>query len=182
MNKGFTIITILAASLIATTGVRGEEPEKPRRALSILEADAVDSAAVTSLYAEFTEAFNQHDPEAMASIWAIDGDHVEPDGTVAKGRQEVEALFRKEHELIFKDAELSLSIRSVWFMRPGVALADGTYRIEGAVDPKGEPLGPREGMLTSVLLEEDGTWKVAASRLMLPVPLVWRSGDQPEAR
>jgi hypothetical protein len=28
--------------------------------------------------------------------------------------------------------------------------------------------------LTSVLIKEDGTWRVAASRSMIPIPLPWR--------
>lgn len=39
----------------------------------------------------------------------------------------------------------------------------------------GKPKVPtRSGHLTAVLMREDGAWKVAAGRAMIPVPLVYR--------
>jgi hypothetical protein len=53
-------------------------------------------------------------------------------------------------------------------------MVDGTYMVIGAVDPNGQALPPRKGLLTSVLIKEDGNWRVAASRSMIPIPLPWR--------
>ena len=171
----------LVLALLCVPVFAGAEPQEgaSHKGMSILDVDATQAAAVTKLWAEFTKAFNKHDPKAMAAIWALDGDHVEPDGTTAKGRAEVEQLFRKEHEVIFQSATLTLKLGSVWMVTDDVALADGSYEITGAVDPEGEELGPRKGKLTSVLMREDGRWQVAASRLMIPVPLVWRPDAQP---
>ena len=105
---------------------------------------------------------------------AIDGDLMEPDGMTAKHRDEVEKHFAEEHAGPFKNTELKLTIDSVWFAGADVALVDGTYMVMGAVDPNGQPLPPRKGLLTSVLIKEDGTWHVAASRSMIPIPLPWR--------
>ena len=167
------LVTVL---LVGLAGLVGAEEEKaPRqKGLSILDADAISAAEVTQLYAEFTKAWNRHDPKALAALWSLDGDHVEPDGTTAKGRSDVQKLFTKEHETVFKGTQLTLNLSSVWLVTEDVALADGTYKLVGAVDPKGNKIEPREGKLTSVLLREDGKWWVAASRLMIPMPLVWK--------
>ena len=107
-------------------------------------------------------------------MYAIDGDLMEPDGATAKGRQEVERHYTDEHAMAFKNTELKLTVDSVWFVTGEVALVDGTYLVVGAVDPNGQPLPPRKGLLTSVLIKEDGTWHLAASRSMIPIPLPWR--------
>jgi uncharacterized protein (TIGR02246 family) len=136
--------------------------------------DLANDAAIRKLYEEFTAAWNAHDPKKMASYWSLDGDVTEPDGMVAKGRDEVEKHFATEQEAAFKDSTLKLTIDSVWFVSGDVAMVDGTYVVLNALDPNGQPLPPRKGLVSAVLLHEDGTWRVAASRSMIPIPLPWR--------
>jgi hypothetical protein len=111
----------------------------------------------------------------MASRWAIDGDEVEPDGTQAKGRDQVTALLTKQHASVFKNSTLKLTVNSVWIMADTVALVDGTYELTGATLPDGTALPPRKGMLTSVLLLDKGVWAIEASRLMIPTVLPYKA-------
>ncbi|MEO8602402.1 MAG: SgcJ/EcaC family oxidoreductase [bacterium] len=136
--------------------------------------DLVNDAAIRNLYVEFTAAWNAHDAKKMASYWTLDGDVTEPDGMVAKGRDEVEKHFATEQEAAFKDSTLKLTIESVWFVSAEVAMVDGSYMVLNALDPNGQPLPPRKGLVSAVLLREDGAWRVAASRSMIPIPLPWR--------
>ena len=136
-------------------------------------ADVKGQKAITKLYGEFESEWNSHDVAKMAAHWAIDGDHVEPDGTVAKGRDEVTALLKKQHASVFKNSTLKLTIKNPWIMSDTVALVDGTYELSGAVLPDGTPIPPRKGMITSVLIL-DKTWQIAASRLMIPTVLPYK--------
>ena len=104
----------------------------------------------------------------------LDGDHREPDGTMYKGRDEVLALFRKQHGSFFKDTTLALDIDDVWFITANVALIDGTYTLSGAKLPDGTALPPRKGHLTAVFLKEQGRWWIEASRLMIPTALPYK--------
>ena len=136
-------------------------------------ADAKSETAIRKLYSEFEDAWNKHDVKTISERWAIDGDHVEPDGTVAKGRDEVSALLTRQHSGVFKNSTLKLTVRSVWIMSDTVALVDGTYELTGATLPDGTAVPPRKGMLTSVLLL-DKDWRIAASRLMIPMQLPYK--------
>lgn len=140
-----------------------------------IRSDIVNEDAVRALYAEFTAAWNRHDPQGLVALFTIDGDHVDPDGRQAEGREEIVATFKKQHETVFADTMLSLSVDDVWFLGTDIALVDGTYAIDGVKDPSGNAIPPRKGYLTAVLLNERGTWRIAASRLMIPAPLPWRS-------
>jgi len=142
--------------------------------VSSIRPDQVNEAAIRKLYSEFTTAWNRHDPAAMAKLWTIDGDHLDPDGRMVKGRDELIGLFTKQHTTVFKSTVLDLDIDAVWFVTGSMALVDGSYALVGATDPKGNPLPVRKGHLTSVLLHEGGGWSIAASRLMIPAPLPWR--------
>ncbi len=137
-------------------------------------ADVKSQQQIRDLYTEFVKAWNKHDVETMAARWAVDGDHVEPDGQVAKGRDEVTQLLKRQHDGVFKNSKLDLSVKSVWMITDKVALVDGTYELSGAVAPDGTTVPPRKGLLTSVLIQEKDTWSIAASRLMIPTSLPYK--------
>lgn len=139
-----------------------------------MRSDEKNEQAIRVLYKSFTDAWNRHDPAALAMMWALDGDHVEPDGHHADGRDAVLDLLTKQHGSVFKTTELTLTIDDVWFVTDSVALVDGTYSIAGIVAPDGTQLPPRKGNLTSVLMFESNKWWIAADRLMIPTTLPWR--------
>ena len=160
---GALAIAALPASVSAQSNVGG------------IRSDMVNEDAVRALYAEFTAAWNRHDPPGLAALFTIDGDHVDPDGRQADGREEIVATFQKQHATVFRETTLSLTVDDVWFLGTDVALVDGTYAITGVKDPSGNDIPPRKGYLTAVLLNERGSWRIAASRLMSPAPLPWRA-------
>ena len=168
------ILMMAVVLCIAATGAAQTATPKARPGAGGPRTDLANDDAIRKLYAQFVSAWNAHDTHKMAAMYAIDGDVMEPDGATAKGREEVEKHFGDEHAAAFKNTELKLTVDSVWSVTGDVALVDGTYLVVGAVDPNGQPLPPRKGLLTSVLIKEDGTWHVAASRSMIPIPLPWR--------
>jgi uncharacterized protein (TIGR02246 family) len=137
-------------------------------------ADVKSTKEIRDLYEEFVKAWNKHDVKTMASRWAIDGDQMEPDGTRAKGRDEVTELLTKQHGSVFKDTQLTLTVDTVWMISDSVALVDGTYSLQGAKLPDGTAIPARKGYLTSVLIKERSTWSIAASRLMVPTELPYK--------
>jgi hypothetical protein len=94
---------------------------------------------------------------------------------VAKGRDEVTALLRKQHDGVFKKTTLTLTVKTVWMMSDTVALVDGTYELAGAETPDGTAIPTRKGLLTAVLIKEKNTWSIAASRLMIPTVLPYKA-------
>lgn len=168
------ILMLAAALCLAGTVAAQPATPKAKPGAGGPSSDLANDAVIRKLYGEFAAAWNVHDPHQMASMYAIDGDVMEPDGATAKGREEVEKHFAEEHAAAFKSTEIKLTIDSVFFLTGDVALVDGTYMVLGAVDPNGQALPPRKGLLTSVLIKEHGTWHVAASRSMIPIPLPWR--------
>ncbi len=164
----------LMVLLVVVVAMVGGSSALAQKNMLGLPDDVASEKQIHALYREFTEAWNRHDPAALSKMWGADGDHVEPDGRVAKGREAVAALFKAEHETVFKNTTLSLTIDSVWLITTDVALADGNYDISGIVAPDGTAIPKRTGHLTSVLLREHGKWGIAASRLMIPAPLPYK--------
>lgn len=129
---------------------------------------------VHKAHQKFVDAWNKHDAKAMAANWTEKGDYTEPDGRTVMGREAITRLFGIEHASVFKDSKLTLIVERVQFLTPDVAIADGTYELFDAKDPRGRPIGVRSGYVTTVLHKVDGVWLVAAARLMLPQVLIWR--------
>ncbi len=142
-----------------------------------LKSDVVNEAATRKLYEQFVAAWNKHDVAAMADMWLEDGDHVEPDGHVAKTRPQVAELLKQEHASVFKSSHLTLTIDTVWFMTSDVALGDGTYEISGIVSPDGKQIPPRKGRFSTIFMYERSRWWIAASRLMVPTTLPYKQKD-----
>jgi uncharacterized protein (TIGR02246 family) len=170
---------LVAALLLAATPCLAEDqaaPAAPKELLGTggLHSDVQNEGVIRKLYADYTAAWNRHDPKEMAGFWAIDGDYMEPDGRHAKGKTEVEQLFTQEQQSVFKDSKLALTIETVWFVTPDVALVDGTYDLVGVHDLQGKEVPARRGHLAALLLNENGAWKVAAGRAMIPIPLAYR--------
>ena len=180
LQKSLLVALVLGLTLpVLAAPARGEETPKHKeiQALGGPQSDLENEVAIRKLYAQYTAAWNKHDAKAMASFWTIDGDYMEPDGRHAKGQADVEKLFTQEQQTVFKNSTLALTIETVWFITQDVAMVDGKYDLSGVVDLEGKQLPTRSGHLTAVLMREDGTWRVAAGRAMIPVPLVYRDKE-----
>jgi uncharacterized protein (TIGR02246 family) len=136
--------------------------------------DLENEKVIRKLYADFTTAWNKHEVQALAKMWSLDGDLLEPDGTVAKGRGAIADHLQQQHDTVFKHTTLSFTISDVWFISDSVALVDGGYGISGIRTREGTELPKRSGHLTAVLIKEDGQWWIAASRLMVPTTLPYK--------
>ncbi len=136
--------------------------------------DLENEKVIRKLYADFAAAWNKHDVAALTKMWALDGDLLEPDGTSAKGRSAIADHLQQQHDTVFKQTTLALTIADVWFISDSVALVDGGYGISGIRTREGTELPKRSGHLTAILIKEDGTWWIAASRLMVPTTLPYK--------
>ena len=165
---------LLAAALITVVAMITPQVVLAQSNESSIRYDQENEKEIRKVYNAFEDAWNEHKVDTMADMWALDGDHQEPDGRHAKGREEVRALFHKQHETVFKNTFLDLSIDAVWFIEANIALVDGSYSLAGVVAPDGTEIPVRKGHLTAILLKETKQWWIIASRLMIPTTLPYK--------
>jgi uncharacterized protein (TIGR02246 family) len=104
---------------------------------------------------KYVDARDQQDPRAIEALFTHDADQLVSSGQWRKGREEVVrgTIAASQNET----GKRTITVESVRFLAPGVALADGRYEI-----------GERK-MWTSLLLTRDSSgWRIAAIRNMLP--------------
>lgn len=118
-------------------------------------AQSADEAAVREVVRKYVDARDHPDARTLEALFTADADQLVSSGQWRKGREDVVrgTVASSKNET----GKRTITVESVRFLAPGVALADGRYEI-----------GDRK-MWTSLLITREGaTWKIAAIRNMLP--------------
>ena len=145
MSSRRSLIAVLALGCLVGSNV------SPARAQTSQDEEAIRAAG-----AAYQQALARGDGKALAELWTADGDIVDENGTVTKGRdtmsivQPVEAAGRPE---------IRLSDTSLRFLAPGVAIEDGTVEVMG----RGSSL-PVTGRFSATWVRQGDAWKLACLR------------------
>jgi len=121
---------------------------------------------------EFAAAWNKHDVKALAGIWAPDGDLINPQGRIAKDRNEIETLFKDEHTTVFAKSTYKNEHLTVHVVTPDVAVGDWDVEITGALGPDGKAGPAIKAHVTGVFKKAGGKWWLISGRAFsyLPMP------------
>jgi len=124
---------------------------------------ANDEAAIREIVQKYMEARERHDPRALEALFTSDADQHVSAGAWCKGRSDVgqETLASSQNMA----GKRTITMESVRFLSPDVAIADGCYEITGL--PNGQT---RKMWTTFVLTRISGGWCISAIRDMLPAP------------
>lgn len=138
------------------------------RATATQHGNPKDEQTIRSRFEDFISAWNRHDASGMSSLFAEDGDMINPNGRSTRTRPEIEKVLREEHAGPFQQSRLSMKPESIRFLAPDVTVTDHSFEIAGVRDPNGKDVTLR-GHLTEVLKKQGDNWYCAASRPMIPV-------------
>ena len=125
--------------------------------------DAGDEKALQEQNDGFVAAFNRGDIKAVIEAYAPDCDFLSAAGQRLKGREALEKYITKGFAES-KGLKLKHSDSTVRFLKPDVAIADGTWEITGR--PEGTPA---RGHYTAILMKRDGQWLIVYDRPIVPV-------------
>jgi uncharacterized protein (TIGR02246 family) len=121
-----------------------------------------DEAAIRGVVKKYLEAREQRDPNAVAALFTEDADQLVSTGQWRKGRDELVKGTLGSSES--NPGKRTLTVETIRFVAPGVALADARYEI---VNPNGEAT---RKMWSTFLMTRTDHWRIAAIRNMLPAP------------
>jgi uncharacterized protein (TIGR02246 family) len=127
-----------------------------------LEAEA----AIRANAAKYVEAYNRRDTQTMALMWSPEAVYMDPrTGEGVMGREAIQAQF--EHALAGQeDAKLAITIDSVDFVSPNVAIE----KARAVVSYSGHPA--EESTYSAVHIKRDGQWLIdRLSESDVPAPL-----------
>lgn len=148
------LVMVAIVAVPASAGGGAKSGELPKEA----------KKGVEKAMKKFEQGWNQQDPKAMADVYAQDGNYINPAGKEAKGKQEVEQLFKEELNQQLKGSRAELSLDQARQLQPDMVLADMKVNVQGMVGPNGQKM-PEQQMHAVVLMKREGEdWKVLEAR------------------
>jgi uncharacterized protein (TIGR02246 family) len=127
----------------------------------LAQSPAGDEAAVRVIVQKYMDARDRQDAHALEGLFTADADQLVSSGEWRKGRAElVKGTLASSQST---GGKRTITVTSVRFLAPGVAVADGHYDLTGLAG--GET---RNMWTTLVMTRGEGGWRIAAIRNMLP--------------
>jgi uncharacterized protein (TIGR02246 family) len=120
-----------------------------------------DETAVREVVRKYMNARDLRDPAAIEALFTSDADQQTTSGEWRRGRAQIVPGTLESSRR--NAGTRKITVESVRFLTPDVALADGPYEISA---PDGA--GVRRMWTTIVLTRASGGWRIAAIRNMVP--------------
>ena len=119
---------------------------------------AQDDAAIRGLVKNYIDARDRDDAKAVGALFTTDADQLVSSGEWRKGRDE---LVKGTLASTRAGGKRTLTVETIRYIAPNVAIADARYELAGATDT-------RHMWSTFVVARTAEGWKIAAIRNMLP--------------
>ena len=130
---------------------------------------ADETAAILKVHEDFAANWNKNDYKAMAAMFADDADLINPLGREAKGKAEIEKLYKDEQTTAFKGSHFTSDCKGgVRMIKPDVAVVTCSFEATGGKMPDGSAMPPLKGIYTATMVKKT-KWQVVAGRPMIPV-------------
>ena len=154
MRRVSLLLMILAVT--GTSSLRGQQPSD----------QSANEAAIRKAAAAYVETFNKHDALAVADLWSPDAVYLNRStGKEAVGRAAIADEFAEQFEEQ-PAVKLEVTVTSIQFVSPNVAIEQGTAKI---LLPNAEP---EEIEYSAVDVKRDGKWLLDRvtdkSKLVIP--------------
>jgi uncharacterized protein (TIGR02246 family) len=122
---------------------------------------AGEEAVIREVVQKYMDAREHQDAHALEALFTPDADQLVSSGEWRKGRSDVVqgTLASSQNS----GGKRTITVESVRFLSPDVALADGRYELTGLAGGQS-----RKMWTTLVLTRSSGAWHIAAIRNMLP--------------
>ena len=121
-------------------------------------------AQAGALVDRFMAAWGASDAHALVALFAPDADFINPWGTKATGRGEIEAFYAGAFKSGFAGSKGAGDFVSVRAIAPDMMLIDARWRIQGAKMPDGAPRPDEQGILMALLANTGNGWQILALR------------------
>ena len=131
----------------------------PSSALQSPGTQPSDEAAIRAVVRNYVNARELRDPAAIEALFTTDADQHTTAGEWRRGRPQV--IRGSLASSTQNPGNRSITVETVRFLTPDVAIADGPYEITMNDSV-------RRMWTTLVLEREDGAWRIAAIRNMVP--------------
>jgi uncharacterized protein (TIGR02246 family) len=126
-----------------------------------MEKNLVDETqGIHRVVDDMKHAWNNHDGKAFSLLFAENGIHTNVFGQRSRGHADIEVLHTRILSGIFKESSIEITDIRAEVIQQGVAIADVIWTMTGAKFPDGTLWPERKGLISLVLVIENGRWKI----------------------
>ena len=123
---------------------------------------AKENKSIRQVVKNYEDAWNRHDPKALASNYRTDATWVNWFGAYYNGRQDIEDHYRTTHNTYFKPSHYyTRKIEDIQYLQPNIAIA---HVRTGLTDDARYPGEVFEFRRMIVLTEREGVWLIQAGQ------------------
>lgn len=136
-----SLIAVLSFPIVARSN---QEP---------LNAEDIIRATV----AAYAGAWNNADAKTVSELYTTDADYTGFGSVMTRGRLQIEKRYA---ELLFgryRGTSLAVTVSSIRFLKPDVAIVDGTLELTGLTDESGAP-APTDGLYIATMTQIEDRW------------------------
>ncbi|HUG18067.1 MAG TPA: SgcJ/EcaC family oxidoreductase [Planctomycetaceae bacterium] len=136
--------------------------ENSRSAPQVTPERSADEAAIRQADEAFVKAYGEGDAKAIAALFTPDAEYVDEAGNLFQGREAIEQTlveFFSENP----DCQLEMTIDSIRFVSPGIAIEDGSTILTHPELP--DTIASR---YTTIYVKSEGKWLAASVRDYAP--------------
>lgn len=126
-----------------------------------------DREAILGLIEAFAAGWGHRDAHGLSMLWRADGDFTVPDGTLLKGRTQIETFYASVFATGYGGSRARATIDQVRFLCADFAVIDGQIEITGRFANKQE-LPPERGYFTAIVQKFSRHWEIVVNREMEP--------------
>ena len=139
--------------------------------VALAKGDAAkDEAAIKATCAAFDAAWAKGDGKAVAAVFTEDATLVNAMGQTSDGRAAIEKQMTTDFGGMLKGTTHAITMTSIKFVKPEVAVGDADLVMTGAKGPDGKAMPPMKLKGTGVFVKQKGAWLFAAARGYALVP------------
>lgn len=121
-----------------------------------------ENSAIRQLVKKYEDAWNRHDPIALAANYRTDATWVNWFGAYYVGRQDIEEHYRTTHNTYFKVSHYyTRAVEDIQYLKPDIAIA---HVRTGLTDDTRYPGETFEFRRMIVLTKQDGVWLIQAGQ------------------
>lgn len=121
------------------------------------DSHTADEAAMREAVKQMETGWNTKSGALFAKAFAEDADYVVINGNYIKGRATIESQHQRIFDTIFKDTNITLTVKQIRFLRADVAVV----HVEGRRTGPTKELA-QDAMLTLMMTKEKQGWVIAA--------------------
>lgn len=124
-----------------------------------------DEKDIKSTFTTYVEAWRKHDMDTWGSLFTDDADFVGNSGEWAKSNRENVAMHKAIPDTVIRQmANYGLQTAKIDFLGPDIALVHAIWEWPGFIQRSDEEPADRKGIITMVMMKQEGKWLIRASQ------------------